>query len=137
MKWAAPIAFVAEKDKTLRFCVDHRKVKAVTNRDSSSMPSVDGRRESHGKATFFYTLNANSGYWQIGMEDVDEEKTAFTFYQRLYRFVHMQFGLCNVPSTFQHTIDVIMSSTKWKFAIACPNNIIVFSKTPQQHIDHE
>lgn len=38
------------------------------------------------------------------------------------------------PAHFQHTIDVILSSIKWQFALNYLNDLVVFSKTLQRYI---
>lgn len=49
-EWAAPIVFAPKKDRTLWFCVDYRKLNAVTGRDSYPIPRMDGSIDSEGKA---------------------------------------------------------------------------------------
>lgn len=48
----------------------------------------------------------------------------------------MQFGLTDGPDTFQRTIDIVLSSVRWKFAIFYLDDIIVFSKTIVEHMAH-
>ena len=47
--WAAPIVLVSKKDGWDRFCVDYRRINAVTQKDSFPLPRIDS------------TLNALSG----------------------------------------------------------------------------
>lgn len=61
-EWASPIVFAPKEDGTLRFCVDYRKLNAVTKRDSSPIPRMEECIESLDQATVFSTLDANSGH---------------------------------------------------------------------------
>lgn len=88
-----------------------------------------------GQTTVFSTLDASSGYWQAGIDDVDKEKNAFTSHHGLYRFVHMPFGLHNAPRTIPPTMNLILSSVKWQFALVYLDDIVVVSKTAHQGID--
>lgn len=47
----------------------------------------------------------------------------------------MPFGSQNVPGLLQPTMYVILSSVKWQFVLFYQENIIIFSKTSEQHID--
>lgn len=89
-----------------------------------------------GKVTVFMTLDANRRYWQIAIDVADKDKTPFASHYGLFRFVGILFGLHNAPDTFQSTMDVILSSVKWKFALDYLHDIVVVSELPQQHIDH-
>lgn len=105
-------------------------------RDSYPIPLMGKFINLLGKASFFSTLDANSEYWQIEINDANKDKTAITSYHSLCRFVRMPFGLCNAPGTFQRAMDVILSSTEWQFALVFLNDNVVFSETAQQHINH-
>lgn len=48
----------------------------------------------------------------------------------------MPFGLRNTPATFQRNMGIILSSVMWQFALIYLNDIAVFSKTPEDHIEH-
>lgn len=48
----------------------------------------------------------------------------------------MPFGLKNAPRTFQRVIDVILYQVKWKYALVYLDDVIVFNKSVQQHIEH-
>ncbi|MGL5708711.1 MAG: reverse transcriptase family protein, partial [Aeromonas sp.] len=53
-----------------------------------------------------------------------------------YEFLRMPFGLANGPATFQRLIDHILREEKWKFVVAYLDDIIVFSKTMEEHELH-
>ncbi len=64
-EWNNPIVPVPKKDGTLRFCLDFRKLNAVSKFDPYPMPRVDDLIEKLGSAKFLTTLDLCKGYWQI------------------------------------------------------------------------
>lgn len=80
---AAWIVVAPKKDKTFWFCVDYRKLIAVTNPNSYPIPKTDECIDSFVEATIFTTLHANRGYWKIKIEELDQKETAFTSHHGL------------------------------------------------------
>ena len=75
--WASPVVLVAKKNEKKRFCVDYRKLNAITKKDSYPLPRIDEMLDSLAGAKYFSTLDLMSGYWQVMMDPHDREKTAF------------------------------------------------------------
>ncbi len=48
----------------------------------------------------------------------------------------MPFGPTNAPATFQRALDIILSGYKWNTCLVHLDDVIVFSKTLGEHIDH-
>jgi transposase InsO family protein len=135
-EWASPIVLVAKPDGSTRFCVDYRRLNAITVRDSYPLPRMDDCIDSLGDARVFSTLDCNSGYWQIPVRPEDREKTTFTSHDGLYWFLRMPFGLRNAPATFQRFVDITLSGLTWKSCLVYLDDIIVFSRTPEEHMKH-
>ena len=76
--WSSPVVLVKKKDRSWRFCVDYRKLNAVTHCDAYPLPRIDATLDSLAGSTYFSTLCLASGYWQVEIEDQDKEKTAFS-----------------------------------------------------------
>ncbi len=114
--WAAPVLIVAKKGGKKRFCVDYKKLSAVTRKDSYPLQRIDNILDSMHGMCFFSTLDLNSGYWQIELEESAKEKTAFVVRNGLYEFNRMLFGLCNAPATFQHLMNYALRTVIGKNA---------------------
>ena len=106
---ASPIVLVKQQDGTHRFCVDYRKLNAVTRKDAYTIPRIDDTLDTLSGAAWFSTLDMVSGYWQVEVGEEDREKTAFCTPCGLYEFNVMPFGLCNGPATFQRLMDLVLA----------------------------
>ncbi len=132
-EWNNPIVLVPKKDGTLRFCLDFRKLNAVSKFDPYPMPRVDDLIEKLGSAKFLTTLDLCKGYWQIPLSTESKELTAFKTPFGHYHFRVLPFGLHGAP--FQRMIDQILQGTE-EFAAAYLDDIIIYSKTWEEHLQH-
>lgn len=131
--WASPVVLVLKADGSLRFCVDYRKLNAVTVRDTYPLPRMDECLDSLGESNVFITLDANWGYWQVPVAQKDRENTAFVCHEDLYRFKRMKFGLKNAHATFQRAIGIILSQYKWKTCLVYLDDIIAYNLIMEDH----
>ena len=135
-KWASPIVLVPKKDGSLRFCVAYRRLDAKTIPDAYPLPRIDDFLDSLGDAEIFTTLECNAGYWQVPVAPEDRDKTTFTLYLGTFRYTRMPFGLRNAPATFQRAPDIILSGVRWQSCLIYLDDVIVFSRTTEDHLRH-
>ena len=134
--WSSPVVLVKMKDGSYRFCVDFRKVHKVTKVDSFLMPLVADALDSLAGASVFSTLDLKSGFWQIRMQRHSQQKTAFATHNGLYEFLTMPFGLVNSGASFQRLMSHILRGLEYRFALIYIDDIIIFSKSVDEHLVH-
>ena len=132
--WASPIVLVAKKDGSTRFCVDYRKLNAITKLDSFPLPRVDDSLDLLANTAYFSSLDLASGYWQVGMAPDSQQKTAFCSHSGHYEFTVMPFGLCNAPATFQRLMETVLAGLARKRCIIYLDDILVVGRTFEEHL---
>lgn len=134
--WASPVVLVPKKDGKLRFCVDYRRLNAITKKDVYPLPRIDDILDKLGKAKYFSTLDLCSGYWQVELDENSRQKTAFTTHNGLFEFVRMPFGLCNAPATFQRLMQAVLAGLEWDICFDYIDDILIASRTFEDHLRH-
>ena len=135
--WASPALLVKKQDGSYRFCVDYRKHNAVTVKDAHPIPRIDDALDAMKDAKYFSTLDLQQGYFQVPLAIEDRYKTAFcTSRGDLWEFTVMPMGVTNGPATFSRLMDNVMRDINWKFCIAYLDDVIIFSKSFDEHLTH-
>ena len=125
--WASPVVLVRKSDGTVCWCGDFRKVNDLTRKDAYPLPRIDSCLECLGAASLFSVFDLQSGYWQLQMDERDQEKTAITTKYGLFEYTKLPFGLCSAPSTFQRCMEMIFRGVQWEILLIYLDDLIVFS----------
>ena len=150
-RWASLVIVVPKKsapDKPprRRLCVDYRKVNAlqpeVKRTDKGTgclslypLPKIDEMFSKLGGATIFSTIDLRSGYYHIGLTQESRAKSAFVVPMGKWQFKCTPFGLSQAPAYFQLLIDKVLMGCS-SFVMGYLDDIIIFSKTEEEHLQH-
>ncbi|GBG86946.1 hypothetical protein CBR_g44399 [Chara braunii] len=100
------------------------------------LPRIDDLLDRVQGCRYFSKIDLKFGYHQIAIRPEDQHKTAFQTRYGLYEFVVMPFGLCNAPGTIQHDMNRIFHDYLDKFVVVYLDDILIFSKTVEEHVAH-
>ncbi|GJY03594.1 reverse transcriptase domain-containing protein [Tanacetum coccineum] len=90
-----------------RVCIDYRMLNEATRKDHFPLPFMDQMLERLVGNKYYCFLDGFSGYFQIPIDQKDQEKTTFTCPYEMFAYRRMPFGLCNAPGTFQRCMMAI------------------------------
>ncbi|BDA51495.1 probable transposon Ty3-I Gag-Pol polyprotein at C-terminar half [Coccomyxa sp. Obi] len=99
-------------------------------------PIIDDLLDKLQGARYFTSLDLQSGYHQIDLDPEETPKTAFRTPVGHYEFTVLPFGLTNAPATFQNVMNDMFSDMIDDFTIIYLDDILVFSKTKEEHEMH-
>ena len=137
--YASP-AFVQKKPGRVppewRFLLDCREINDRTIKDVYPLPRIDQTIDALRNAKFITVMDLRAGYFQIPIRKQDRHLTAFKYDGGLAEFLFMAQGLCNAPSTFQRLMDHVLAGIKHDFCFAYLDDIIIFSRTFEEHVQH-
>ena len=132
--WSAPIIVVLKGDRGKHLVIDYRALNKVTRKFTWPMPKVEDIFSKLNGAIYFTTLDLCAGYHHIPLDKSSIPKTAFNSPFRKYEYVKVPFRLAQAPAYFQELMTGIPKD--FPFAIAYLDDIIIFSKTQQEHLSH-
>ena len=133
--WCNAVVLVRKKDRSLRFCIDFRKLNSLTVKDSHPLPHICETLESLAGAAHYSTFDMNSGFWQVPMDEESKQYTAFTLGSMgLYECEIMPFGLYNARPTFQKLMQNCLGELNLTYCLIYLDDVIVFSNTPEEHL---
>ena len=133
--WGAPVVVVFSGGRP-RAVIDYRRLNLLTEPDEFPLPKQSDILYSLSGSNWLTTMDANTGFHQIEMELKDRVKTAFRTHKGLHQFKRLPLGLKNGPAVFQRVMNKVLSQYLWVFTLVYIDDIIVYSKTFEDHLNH-
>lgn len=137
--FAAPVTLVYKKEenKKTRLCIDFRDLNKLVIPQSQPFPLIEDLMTKTRNCKYFSTLDINSAFWAIPLRVEDRKKTAFVTQEGHFQWTCLPFGLKTSPAIFQRILSNIIRKHKLSdFAVNYIDDILIFSKSFNEHIEH-
>jgi hypothetical protein len=134
--WGAPILFVEKKDGTQQMCVDYRSLNEVTIKNKYPLPQIEDLFDQMKGASVFSKIDLRSRYHQLRIWESDIPNTTFHTGCGLYEYIVMSFGLTYAPAYFMYLMNKVFMEYLDKFIFVFIDDILVYSKTEEEHEEH-
>jgi len=134
--YSSPVLFALKANGDLRFCVDYRKLNAITKRNRYPLPLID---EVIGKiigCKHLTRLDIISAFNKLRMHPDSEDYTTFITALGAYKSKVLPFGLTNGPASFQQYMNDVLWDFLNDFCQAYLDDILIYSKTQKEHRQH-
>ena len=133
---ASPVLFVKKPDGGLRFCVDYRALNALTVKDRYPLPLTKESLNNLKGMKYFTKIDIISAFNNLRMKEGLEYLTAFRTRFGLFESLVMPFGLTGGPASFQRFMNDTLRDYLDIFCTAYLDDILIYSKTRSEHIQH-
>lgn len=134
--FSSQIVLVKKKDKSLRLCVDYRRLNKKTVREHFPLPMIDDVIDKLHSAEVFTTLDLKNVFFHVDVKENSRKYTAFVTHEGQYEFLKCPFGLTNSPSVFQRYIyNVFRQLLKYNTVVIYMDDLIIPSENEVQGIE--
>ncbi|GJU77350.1 putative reverse transcriptase domain-containing protein [Tanacetum coccineum] len=113
-----------------------KELNKLTVKNRYPLPRIDYLFDQLQGSQFFLKIDLRSGYHQLRVHEDDIPKTAFRTRYGHFEFTVMPFGLTNAPSIFMDLINRVCRSYLDKFMIVFIDDILIYYKTQEEHVEH-
>jgi hypothetical protein len=113
-----------------------QKLNKVTIKNKYPLPRIDDLFDQLKDARIFSKMDIRLGYHQLRINEEDINKTAFIKRYGHYEFIVVLFGLSNAPAVFMSLMNGVFREYLDKFVIVFLDEILVYSKSKEEHENH-
>ena len=134
--YSLSILFVKKPGGGIRFCVDYKRLNAITKKDCYPIPLIEETLAQLEGAKYFTKIDIRQTFYRIRISEDSEELTTFLTRFSVFKYLVMLFGLYNGPASWQHLINDTLFKFLHRFVQAYLDNILIYSKTLKEYHSH-
>jgi hypothetical protein len=134
--WGAPVLFIQNKDGSWRHYIDYHQLKKETIKNQYLLQRIDYLFDHMKGTTVFSKIDVRSEYHQLWIKEHDSPKTSFKTRFGQYKFIVLPFGLLNAKGVFMSLMKGAFNKYLDKFVQVIIDNILIYSRTMEDHDEH-
>ncbi|GJY87479.1 putative reverse transcriptase domain-containing protein [Tanacetum coccineum] len=117
-------------------CIDYRELNKLTVKNCYPLPRIDDLFDQLQGSSVYSKIDLRTGHHQLRIREEDIPITAFRTRYGHYEFQVMSFGLTNAPAVFMDLMNRVCKSYLDKFVIVFIDDILIYSKSKEEHEEH-
>ncbi|GJZ16196.1 putative reverse transcriptase domain-containing protein [Tanacetum coccineum] len=117
-------------------CIDYRELNKLTVKNRYPLLRIDDLFDQLQGSSVYSKIDLRYGYHQLSVQEEDIPKTTFRTRYGHYEFQVMRFGLTNTPTIFMDLMNQVCKSYLDKFVIVFIDDIMIYSKSKEDHEEH-
>ena len=129
--WCAGMVVVPKRDQRVRICVDLTHLNKSVRRERHPIPAVEQSLAQLAGAQMFTTLDANSGFWQIPLDQESALLTTFITPFGRYCFHRLPFGITSAPEHFQRRMSDLLAGLER--VVCMMDDILIHGRSMEEH----
>lgn len=130
-EWCSGMVDIMKPNKDVRICVDLTSLNKAVKREIHPMASVEENLAKLQGSTVFTKLDANSGFWQMPLDEESRLLTTFVTPFGRFCFNRLPFGISSAPEIFQRTMTSILEGLE---GVVCHmDDILIHGPTQESH----
>ena len=130
-EWCSGMVIAPKPGDKIRICVDLTQLNKAVRREVHPMATVDENLAKFQGSQIFSKLDANSGFWQIPLDETSRLLTTFVTSFGRFCFKRLPFGISSAPEVFQRTMSRILEGLD---GIICHmDDILIHGPTQEIH----
>jgi hypothetical protein len=132
----SPNYFCEEEGGTLRMRIDFRHINKATIKNKYPFPRIDDSFDQLKGEIIFSNIDLRLGYHKVRIKEEYMSNTTFKTIYENYEFMVVPFGLSNALTVFMCLMNGVFKEYLDKFVIVFLDDILVYSKSKEEHEKH-
>lgn len=129
--WVAPMVVTPKPNGGIRVCVDYSHLNQYVKREYYPLHAVEESLAKLAGAVIYSKLDANSGFYQMELEEECRNLTTFITPFGRYKFNRLPMGISCAPEIFQARMEKILEGID---QVVCHmDDVLVWGKTVEEH----
>ena len=129
--WCSGMVVAPKSSGKVRICVDLSELNKSVKRETFPLPHIEDTLSSLAGSQYFSKMDANSGFWQVRLEEESREYTTFITPFGRYQYRKMPFGISAAPEFFQRQMNKILGGMEG--VVCMMDDILVVGKNREEH----
>ena len=133
--YCSPIVMVKKKLGGWRYCVDLRKINAMTEKQSFPMPRIEDALRKLKNPQYFSSMDLLRAYYQIPVASEDQRYYAFSDGRRHMQFARCPMGAKNSGSTLAMLMELVLRGLPPECVIGYLDDILLATEDWDTHME--